>query len=306
MDAVLLSIKLAGLYGLVGMYYAAPFVFAGLLFPFVTPWHSKMGACIWVVMGGGLLKGWLSPVTFDPMCGPLWLSIIAGLLWIYYRWARIFFYKNLLGLAIAIIGTLLMFHYFEGFQPIWDLKPAVIKAHSTSISFSVWPVGPILAILILTFFPFQRASFHQWSQSIAFGLISAVVLASILMPFALYVGSVDWQPGFPEWFTLWAIRNLIFTCIVEEVFYRLFLQRFLQEIAFRYRIPWYVALAGASVLFGMRHTGGGIAYIVFASTAGLFYGWVFHKTERIEASIISHFTFNTLHALLFTYPFLAH
>jgi membrane protease YdiL (CAAX protease family) len=306
MDTILLPIKLAGLYGLVGMYYAAPFALIGLVLPFVFPvTYTHMLGCLWIVFGGGLLRSWLAPLEIDIASGTFWLVAMIGLLWIYYRRARVFFYKNTCGLIIAVIGSLLMHHYFDSFHAIWDVKAEVIKPHSTAISLSVWPDSTLVALLILTFAPIQRATLEQWARNLAFGLVTAVALACVLMPPALITDAIVWQPGVPDWFALWALRNFLFTCIVEETFYRLFLQRFLHEVAFRFGLPWYAALIGASLVFGLRHTGGGIPYIAFATVAGLFYGWVFHKTERLEASIIAHFTFNTLHALLFTYPFLA-
>jgi len=39
--------------------------------------------------------------------------------------------------------------------------------------------------------------------------------------------------------------------------------------------------------------------------AGIGYGWAYRRTGRIEASILTHFSLNSLHFLLFTYPALA-
>jgi membrane protease YdiL (CAAX protease family) len=36
--------------------------------------------------------------------------------------------------------------------------------------------------------------------------------------------------------------------------------------------------------------------------AGLGYGWVFMRTQRIEAAMAVHFGVNAVHFLLFTYP----
>ena len=41
---------------------------------------------------------------------------------------------------------------------------------------------------------------------------------------------------------------------------------------------------------------------MFATIAGIGYGWVFWRTNRIEASILSHFLLNAAHILCFTYP----
>ena len=38
---------------------------------------------------------------------------------------------------------------------------------------------------------------------------------------------------------------------------------------------------------------------------GLGYGWVYLRTERIEASILTHFLLNCIHFVFFTYPALA-
>ena len=42
--------------------------------------------------------------------------------------------------------------------------------------------------------------------------------------------------------------------------------------------------------------------ILFAGTAGLFYGYTYQKTKRIEASMLVHFCLNMVHFLMFTYP----
>ncbi len=47
------------------------------------------------------------------------------------------------------------------------------------------------------------------------------------------------------------------------------------------------------------------ASIVLATIAGVGYGWMFWRTNRIEASILAHFLVNTTHILCFTYPALS-
>jgi len=55
----------------------------------------------------------------------------------------------------------------------------------------------------------------------------------------------------------------------------------------------------------LAHYMGGNNYILLATVAGVGYGWVYRHTGRIEASILTHFSLNSLHLLLFTYPALA-
>ena len=62
------------------------------------------------------------------------------------------------------------------------------------------------------------------------------------------------------------------------------------------------AIAVGSLLFGLSHFAGGTSYIVLATVAGLGYGIVYQRTQSIEMSMLAHFTLNTTHFLLFTYP----
>jgi hypothetical protein len=61
----------------------------------------------------------------------------------------------------------------------------------------------------------------------------------------------------------------------------------------------------AAVLFGFAHAAGGWKYVVLATVAGAGYGWVYERTQRVEASVLAHWALNTAHFFLFTYPALA-
>jgi membrane protease YdiL (CAAX protease family) len=61
----------------------------------------------------------------------------------------------------------------------------------------------------------------------------------------------------------------------------------------------------AAISFGGAHYAGGLWSVVLAIIAGLGYGWVFWRTNRIEASILAHFLVNSAHILGFTYLALA-
>jgi membrane protease YdiL (CAAX protease family) len=125
---------------------------------------------------------------------------------------------------------------------------------------------------------------------------------------ALSIGQVRFELKWPEIFPVWAWANLLFTCTAEEALFRGVIQRQLQgESA---ALDWrsgrsIVGLLIASILFGVAHYAAGMPAIVLATIAGLGYGWIFWRTNRIEASILSHFLVNTTHILCFTYPALA-
>lgn len=46
--------------------------------------------------------------------------------------------------------------------------------------------------------------------------------------------------------------------------------------------------------------------MLFATIAGIAYGYAYVKTKRIETSILVHFNFNLAHFIFFTYPVLSH
>lgn len=150
-------------------------------------------------------------------------------------------------------------------------------------------------------------------------LVSRRVLGAVLTSAApvfcattLVVMIGVWSMGYtafaPKWtplFLLWAPINLFFTCLSEEAFFRGFVQHELARAGSNRRLAAGVALAVASLLFGLAHFGGGWLYVVAATLAGLGYGWAYLRTGRIEASMAVHFGLNTTHFLLFTYPFAA-
>ncbi len=133
----------------------------------------------------------------------------------------------------------------------------------------------------------------------------AAGLIGVLLVTALAAGYVRFEPKFPPEAWLWLWANLCLTCMAEEAVFRGFIQAQLQR-AWRHRRDgeWW-ALSVAAVLFGLVHAGGGPTYVVLATLAGVGYGWVFLRTERIEASILTHFALNAVHFLGFTYPALA-
>lgn len=130
--------------------------------------------------------------------------------------------------------------------------------------------------------------------------IFAVLLVSI-MPLAMLLGYVHFEPKLPSILPMWMIMNLLFTCLAEELLFRGLIQKSL--------VKWkgpVVGILAAAILFGIGHYRGGLAYVFLATFAGLSYGLAYHRSgERLEATILLHFGLNLTHLLLFTYPALA-
>jgi membrane protease YdiL (CAAX protease family) len=127
-------------------------------------------------------------------------------------------------------------------------------------------------------------------------------MIGLLLVLSLSTRYVRFDPKFPPQSWLWIGVNLGFTCVAEEALFRGFVQAQLQRLWQRVPRGEWLALAVAAVLFGAAHAAGGAAYVALATVAGAGYGWVYLRTGRIEASILTHFALNATHFFFFTYP----
>ncbi|MEP0265353.1 type II CAAX endopeptidase family protein [Dokdonia sp.] len=131
--------------------------------------------------------------------------------------------------------------------------------------------------------------------------ISLAIMALLFFVLATVLGYSKFEPKLPYFTPIWILVNLFFTCLAEEAIFRRFIQqRIYDALPSKYALT--VSLLVASLAFGLAHYNGGILYIILASIAGVFYGYIYHKTKRIESSMLLHMLFNLTHLLLFTYP----
>jgi len=131
-------------------------------------------------------------------------------------------------------------------------------------------------------------------------LSALVVLVFILLfSLAILLSLIKYDPQLPSWWWLFALNNLLLTCIIEEVFFRGFIQQKLTRL-----INPLTGLILTSLLFGIAHFSGGFNYMLVATLAGFLYGLVYLNTGKIWYAISLHFCFNMIHLALFTYPLL--
>ena len=121
-------------------------------------------------------------------------------------------------------------------------------------------------------------------------------LAALLIT-AWQLGALKPEVGLPHWWWLFALNNLVFTCVAEEALFRGLIQ---QGVASRSK-PW-LGLLVASLLFGAAHLAGGPLLVLLAALAGACYGLAFLLSGRLSVAIAIHFLFNFAHLALFTYP----
>jgi membrane protease YdiL (CAAX protease family) len=123
-----------------------------------------------------------------------------------------------------------------------------------------------------------------------------------MLPTALAIHYVRIDTKLPSQTWLWALNNLFFVCVAEESLFRGLIQSRLTKLVSQSSRWKWLPLAISSLLFGLDHYEGGITYILLAAIAGLFYGYTYWKTKKIETSISVHFGFNLTHFLFFSYP----
>lgn len=116
-------------------------------------------------------------------------------------------------------------------------------------------------------------------------------------------GVTDIDPKWSSIIPFWALSNLMIASLAEETFFRGIVQN---------RVHYYIdslgwnggftSVAIAALLFGLAHVAGGVEYVFFATVAGVGYGLVYLKTNRLELAVLCHFLLNLTHMLFFTYP----
>ena len=209
-------------------------------------------------------------------------------------------FRTLLWWIIFIIALLLSYHLVKG---IANLQ---IVAHENisdgAYPFSLWfNLDTIIASLgILVFATLGQTSKVSFPKLLLIYLLAIGVVA--LLAVTLDVVKLDIK--LPEFWLSWLIINLLITCVFEEAFFRYFIQGSLQRVFATYHYGDIIALIIATMIFTAKHFPGPPNYLITVFVAGLFYGYIYKITNRIEASIALHFIINTLHFFLFSYPIL--
>lgn len=120
---------------------------------------------------------------------------------------------------------------------------------------------------------------------------------------------VDMEFAWSPYFKIWAVADLFFVVIAEEAIFRGIIQKPLSDILRGWRtsgiqIGAWVALFITTGVYVLRHFYAGPMVMIFSGVSGLFAGYAFQRTQRIEAAIIVHFAIDAVHFLSFTYPLL--
>lgn len=253
-----------------------------------------------IALALGLLSGVFTTVALVPV------ALLALACFVALRWRRRHEFRAVRALAAVLVGVLsvlLALHALPGFHNPPLLMDLRLGEHGAPYSQYLNVDKALVGLLLLGVGAQRLHRLTDWARMLR--TTAPVILGTlvVVMGVGLAVGHVRPDPKCTWLFLPWAAVNLLITCTAEEAFFRGFLQRALAGAFARVRHGQAGALVIAALAFGLAHAAGGGAYIVLATLAGLGYGLAFLLTQRVEAAILTHFALNTIHFLLFSYPY---
>lgn len=237
----------------------------------------------------------------------LWL----GMLWVLFLFTALYVYfqkpaskpvKVLSGVASVVLASLIAARVLPGFNN-WKIANQLLL-NPDAIPHSIWLNfdKPVIGLLVLAL-GISRASLQEaWCKHLTKILPISIAGIFITICTAIAMGYVRLEPRWTEIFWIWAPINLLFTCVGEEALFRGLIQSGFAKVLSKFSYGKWIALATASIAFGASHFAGGLSYVVLASLAGIFYGWVYMQSASLEFSVLTHFLLNSIHFLFFTYP----
>jgi len=206
--------------------------------------------------------------------------------------------------ALVIISCIaLAAHLLPGFNNLQVLSNVEKSINSMPFTLYLNFDKPMILFALLVLYPallISKKPITLFKAQNSLRLSALVMLVFILLfSLAILLSLIKYDPQLPSWWWLFALNNLLLTCIIEEVFFRGFIQQKLTSL-----INPLAGLILTSLLFGIAHFSGGYNFVIVATLAGFLYGLVYLNTGKIWYAILLHFCFNMVHLALFTYPLL--
>ncbi len=284
--------------------------------------ENQLNLLSYAILAFSLLSFWISPnkkISIIIFCASILLGLfskniqiisllsIAALGFLIYLFYKKDFHpaiQTLLFSSIFIITILLFIHKIPGYNN-WEVFKE-IQLSETSEKFSFWLNfdKPIVAFFLLLFAynPIPKA--NQYKAIFVQTLPFLVVLVAILSLFATLLHYIVLDPKLPSGVitTLWVTKMLCFTVIIEELFFRFFVQNSCIAAFKKFKYGTALGLVLSSLLFASIHFSGGLNFVILAFISGLIYGGVYLKTKHLESAILLHFSINAVHFFFFSYP----
>ncbi|MBX3736584.1 MAG: CPBP family intramembrane metalloprotease [Candidatus Didemnitutus sp.] len=213
--------------------------------------------------------------------------------------------RALEAIVVLVAAAALMMHALPGFANPRVIGPVRFTPDAMPFSLFVNFDKTLIALGLLGLAHARVASAREWRGVLHEVAKWAPLTIAAVLTGSFALGYVRWAPKLPAEAPLWLAVNLLFTCTAEEALFRGFVQGGLRRAWANVRGGKWLALAVGAMAFGLAHVAGGWKYVALATVAGAGYGWVYERTQRVEASALAHWALNTLQFFLFTYPALA-
>lgn len=209
--------------------------------------------------------------------------------------------STILGIAVAFA---LASRLFPGFPEVVLVDLVRLTPEAAPMRLTAHFDAGLAGLLLLAFYCRPASTWHELAPAVLPTVVIAVATTFVVTALACAVGYVRPEFKLPDFAGWHLAKILLWTCVLEEAFFRGVIQDGLARSAYitsRPRLRWLPLLA-TSILFGLAHAGGGPTFVALAALAGLGYGYAFQATGRIEAAIAVHFVLNATRFIGFTYP----
>lgn len=256
---------------------------------------------VWMpFLSAAVVAGYCAGVLHD--FAAVFIVMLAASVWLYRRARAAMRVAG--GMGFVVLSLLLGLHVLPGFSNPQILDDAVLVAGAAAYDLylnfdktlpGILFLGLAYEGLIRTRVELRQALCAAWPVMLA--TIVAIIGASLAS------GYVQFEPHWTPYIWVWSFSNLLLTCLAEEAFFRGFLLERLQILFHKCTHATLLALLTSSLLFGLVHVGGGWGYVGLATLAGIGYGYARQRSGRIEMAMLTHFSVNFLHFVLFTYPY---
>ena len=215
--------------------------------------------------------------------------------------------SNVALVLLSVLSVALALHIVPGFNNVLVVLESQVSPGAVTFEM-YWNYDKLLVGLALMYVIVYRPHclFDPILKTNRLAWIGVAILTiAVVLGAGWTFGAIEFDPKIPTFLSWWLFSNLLITCVAEEAFFRGILLTSAVQALDSIRHGGWIALLLVSALFGAVHIGGGIVYAAFSFVAGVGYGLVYLITGRVEASILTHFSLNLVHLLLFTYPILS-
>lgn len=210
--------------------------------------------------------------------------------------------KGGIGIFLVVLIFSLYIHVLPGFYNFKIINQIKLSYDSKFYSAYVNIDKVMAGTLLLLFYSSLNKSFKDWIIALRVLPMPLLFVCILLLGTAFAMNYIKIDFKIPSILGIWIPTNLLLVCVIEEIFYRGFIQNELVKAFSSYKKGNWFALGISSIIFGASHYTGGFPYIVLSTFAGGVYGYVFMRSHRIESSIMVHFLVNLIHILAFSYP----